>query len=116
MPPKIPADSTVATVWPHLAHPRQYVAGIRHKMMTCAKSHGNAFVRIGITGTGQMPCYRIFHQAGEQRAETIYGSYWDTHDPLEKEDAVNANWSTASMSFEEIDALLKEKINWKKKT
>ncbi len=116
MPPKIPAESTIVTVWPHLAHPRQYVAGVRQKMMTGAKSYGNAFVCIGITGTGQKPCYRIFYRAGEQRVETIYGSYWDTHAPLEKEDAVNENWSTASMTAEEIDAFLKEKINWKKKT
>ena len=32
----IPLNSTLATVWPHLAHPRVYVAGARHKMTLCA--------------------------------------------------------------------------------
>jgi len=82
-------------------------------MMTCAKKHGNAHVRIGVTGTGQKPCYRVFYKMENQSKETIYGSYWDNHDPLNKEDAVNTNWGTASMNFEEIDALLKEKIKWK---
>ena len=52
----IPADSTVASVWGKLKNPRQYVAGVRQKMMTCAKQHGNARgkgVKIGCeTGPG----------------------------------------------------------------
>jgi len=109
MPPKILPNSTVASVWPHLAHPRQYVAGVRQRMMTCEKAHGNAHVRIGVTGTGQKPCYRIFHLSG-QNTEIVYGSYWDNHDPLDNGDAVTLSWSSASMK---IDAFLKEKINWK---
>jgi hypothetical protein len=112
MPAKIPPNSTVASVWPHLAHPRQYVAGVRQKMMTCEKAHGNAHVRIGVTGTGQKPCYRVFH-LNDKNTETVYGSYWENHDPLDNGDAVTLNWSTVSMSFAEIDAYLKEKINWK---
>jgi hypothetical protein len=113
MPAKLPSDATIETVWPHLIDPRAYVAGARQKMMTCAKQHGNAHVRIGITGSGQAPCYRIFHktQAG---AETIYGSYWNNHDPLDNSDAITNNWSTASMDFDQIDAFLKDKIGWKK--
>ena len=112
MPPKIPSNSTVASVWPHLAHSREYVAGVRQKLMTCEKEHGNAHVRIGVTGTGQKPCYRVFHLT-DQNTETVYGSYWDNHDPLDHSDAVTPNWSTASMTFKEIDDFLKEKINWK---
>ena len=115
MPTKLPIDSTIATVWPHLVYQREYVAGARQKMMTCAKLHGNAHVRIGIRGTGQKPCYRIFYVAAEGvKAEKVYGSYWDNHSPLENEDAITTNWSTASMSFEEVDMFLKEKINCKK--
>lgn len=112
MPPKILPNSTVASAWPHLAHPRQCVAGLRQKMMTCEKAQGNAHVRIGITGTGQKPCYRVFHLS-EKNTEIVYGSYWDNHDPFDNGDAVTFNRSTASMSFPEIDAFLRRKINWK---
>jgi hypothetical protein len=113
MPEKLLASSTVATVWNHLANARSYVAGIRQKMLTCAKQHGNSHVSIGVRGSGQKPCYRIFYKT-PAGTEAIYGSYWDNHDPLEIGDAVTNNWSTASMDFEQLDALLKEKINWKK--
>jgi hypothetical protein len=113
MPAKIPSNSTLLSVWPHLADPRVYVAGARHKMMTCLQKHGNAHVRIGVTGTGQKPCYRIFHKT-EAGTEVVYGSFWDNHEPLENEDAVTNNWSTASMDFSEVDAFLKEQTSKKK--
>jgi hypothetical protein len=82
-------------------------------MDTCLKAHGSANVRIGVTGSGQKPCYRITYKAGD--SEAIYGSYWDTGNPLDREDALNTNWSTAAMDFAELDAFFKEKINWKGK-
>lgn len=106
----IPVDSTVASVWSKLKNPRQYVAGVRQKMMTCAKQHGNAEVKIGVTGKGYQPCYRITYKVGD--AEHIYGSYWDNHHTLEREDALNQNWAKASMATDEVDSFLKEKINW----
>ncbi|MFC7699483.1 hypothetical protein ACFQX9_22635 [Bradyrhizobium sp. GCM10028915] len=110
---KIPNDSTVASVWPHLAEQRIYVAGVRHKMLTCQKQHGNAHVRIGITGSGQQPCYRVFYLT-PSGTEVIYGSYWDTHDAFENPDAVTNNWSTASMDFDSVDTFLREKVALKK--
>jgi hypothetical protein len=108
MPPSIPKDSTLSSVWPSLADQRGYLSGVRHKMELCVKAHGNAHVRIGIRGAGVQPCYRIFFK-GKDQAEVIYGSYWDIHQPLETEDAVTSNWSTASMDFAELDALFEVK-------
>jgi hypothetical protein len=53
---------------------------------------------IGVTGTGQKHCYRLFHLSGKN-TKIVYGSYWNNHDPLDNGDAVTLNWSTASMSF-----------------
>lgn len=83
-------------------------------MMTCAKEHEDVRVNIGVTGTGQKPCYRIFHRAKDTGADTIYGSYWDNHELLDEEFAVNTNWSSASMTAQEVDAFLKQKLNWNK--
>ncbi|WP_244480968.1 hypothetical protein [Methylobacterium sp. Leaf102] len=108
MPKKIAPDSTIATVWPHLVHQRSYVAGVLNKVRLCNKEHGNAFVKIGVTGSGQKPCYRVFHLEADG-SETIFGSYWDMHDTLENEHALNANWSIAAMSYEEVHALMIDK-------
>jgi len=98
---KIASDSTIATVWPHLTHQQNYVGHVYQKLKNCAAEHGNAHVRIGVTGSGQKPCFRIFRFEGDE--EVIVGSFWDSQDPLEKEDALNTNWSSASMSFEEVE-------------
>jgi hypothetical protein len=111
---QIPLNATIATVWPLLTYPRQYVANVRHKMKNCFEKHGNSSVRIGVTGTGQKPCFRVFYKLGGSDAEIIFGSYWDNLNPLEKEDVLNTNWSASSMSYEEVDAFLKEKVGWKK--
>lgn len=108
MPKKILADSTIATVWPHLTHQRDYVAGALNKARLCNKAHGNAFIKIGVTGSGQKPCYRVFYKTANG-SEEIFGSYWDMHDPLENEHAINTNWSTAAMTYEEVHALMAEK-------
>lgn len=108
-------DATIETVWPHLAHPREYVAGVRHKMLNCSQQHGNAHVCIGVTGSGQKPCYRVFYKS-PAGADIVFGSYWDNHDALAIEDAITNNWSSKSMDFEQVDAFLKDKINWKKKS
>ncbi|MBA3040409.1 MAG: hypothetical protein KJ670_00715 [Alphaproteobacteria bacterium] len=107
----IPVNSTVASVWDTLKNPRQYVAGVRQKLMTCAKRNGNAEVKIGVTGRGYQPCYRVTYKMGD--AEHICGSYWDNHQPLEREDALNQNWATASMSADEVVFSLKRKSTGK---
>lgn len=105
---KIPANSTVASIWTRLTNQRDYVAGVRHKAERCRKVHGNAYVKIGVTGSGQKPCYRVSYMTADG-AEKIFGSYWDMHEPLDNERAVNTNWSTAAMTFQEIHTLMLEK-------
>jgi hypothetical protein len=107
----VPEDSTVASVWAKLKEPRQYIAGVRQKLMTCVSQHGNAEVKIGVTGRGYQPCYRITYKVGN--VEHIYGSYWDNHQPLGRQDAVGQNWASTSMAAYEVDSFLKEKIGWK---
>lgn len=108
MPKKLPPDSTIATVFPHLVHQLNYVRGVHEAMRQALKVHPNAFVRIGVTGTGQKPYYRVFSRDPSTNHETIYGSFYDNHDPLEEGFAITNNWSTADMSFEEVTAFLKQ--------
>ena len=113
MPPKLSPAATIATAWPSLSNQRDYIANVRHKMLTCKNKHGSAMVKIGVTGTGQKPCYRIWYYDSLGQ-EAVYGSYWDMHDPLVNEYAINNNWSTTSMDFEAVDQLMRAKFPPKK--
>ena len=110
MPQKLAKDATIATVWPALVHKRDYGTGVFWKMKACAKLHPDVHVRIGVTGSGQKPCYRIFYFEPGSDAEQIYGSYWDMGDALSNENTRNANWSTGSMSIIELEELLRSKL------
>ena len=112
---KLNHDSTIASEWSKLTYPREYVSTVRHKMAGCVGTHHNAHVRIGVTGTGQKPCFRIVYKLDGKDEEFVFGSYWDNGTPLDKEDVLSNRWSTASMSYDEIDVFLKEKIGWKVK-
>lgn len=105
---KLPPDSTIDSIWSHLTRQRDYVAGVLHKAKSCRDKHGNAFVKIGVTGTGQKPCYRVLFENADGSNE-IFGSYWDMHQPLDNEHAKSENWSTVAMTYEEIYTLMNEK-------
>jgi hypothetical protein len=98
---KIPADSTIETVWPHLTNQKPYVSGALHKLRQCNGMHGNASVRIGVTGTGQRPYYRITYTLSDGD-EQIFGSFYDNHDPLGNGFVETSNWSSRSMLFDEV--------------
>ncbi|TXN02310.1 hypothetical protein FV222_09660 [Methylobacterium sp. WL103] len=111
MPDVIASDATIATVLSSLRNPERYVCGVLDQMFACRKAHGNAAVRIGVTGTGLMPYYRVIFDAEDGSADSndrIFGAYFDNHTPLEwkSSEASNRLWSSRFMSFEEVQALL----------
>jgi hypothetical protein len=109
----LPKDATVETVWPTLTHQRDYVGGILHKMRQCLREHGNAYVSIGITGSGQKPYYRITFQVPSYEVPQIFGSYYDNHDPLEIAFADTSNWSLASLSYDSLLDLFARKTGYR---
>jgi hypothetical protein len=99
LPKTIPADSTIASVFQYLTHKDNYVRWALQKMRECNKAHGNSSIKIGVTGTGQKPYYRITYKAN---GEKIFGSFYDNHEPLEIAFADTSNWSRKSMTFDEL--------------
>jgi hypothetical protein len=108
---RIPDDFTIETVWSGLTHQRPYVSGVLHKMRVCQKAHGNAHVRIGVTGTGQKPYYRVF-SIDKEANENIFGSFYDNHDPLENAFVLTANWSSRAMAFKDVEDFFAGKIGF----
>ena len=100
MPKTIPPDSTIRTVWPGLTHQRPYASGVLHKMRQCNAKQGPSSVRIGVTGSGQKPYYRIFYL--EEGRPVVFGSFQDNHNPLEADFADTTPWSSQAMTFDEL--------------
>jgi hypothetical protein len=111
---KIAADSTIATVWPTLTHQKAYLSGALHKMRQCNTEHGNARIRIGVTGTGQKPYYRVAFVTPEGH-EHVWGSFYDNHDALEEGFAVTSNWSSVTMTFDQVLEFYADAIGYKGK-
>ena len=98
----IPADSTIATVWPLLTPQSKYVRGVLADMRRCRDKLGSALVRIGVTGTGQKPYYRIF-SISEDGDQQVFGSFYDNREPLENGFAETSNWSVSAMTLSELE-------------
>lgn len=105
-------DDTIITVFDRLTNQRSYATGALHRMNLCRREHGNAHVRIGITGSGQKPCFRVIYLDADG-AEQIYGSWWDTGDPLVKEDAINQNWADATVDHKTLEDFLANRFGYK---
>ena len=54
-----PPDATIADVLPDLADGEAYLRQVLSTMRMCQKHHGDAWVRIGVTGRSPTPSYRI---------------------------------------------------------
>jgi hypothetical protein len=108
------SNATIASIWDRLADSRLYAARVYQNGRRCENEHGNANIRIGITGSGQKPCYRVsyFDSSG---ASKVWGSFWDMGDPLDGQQIDSENWSSASMALSELKDLL-EALRPKKST
>jgi hypothetical protein len=80
-------------------------------MRGCKREHGDAHVRIGKTGSGQKPCYRVSYTDADG-TEQIYGSWWEISDPLSREDALTGNWADKSVGHDELEEFLAKKLQY----
>ncbi len=100
-------DATLRDVLPSLDNPENFVRQALGVMHDATKEHGSVVMRLGITGTGRAPNYRL------ENAET--------GDPIMALDGANhrrwpdgeiflaaPNWSTAVMSKDAVANLLGE--------
>jgi hypothetical protein len=115
-------DATTADVLATLARPESYVRGMLENMYECKREHGNAVARIGVTGGGVAPNYRIEFEHEEPLLGFsgfkvgIVGVFdGRSHkiiqwiDDIAQEDGIpvrDENWSSRSMSLSDVAALL----------
>lgn len=102
---QIPRNATIADVLPTLADQEDYVRRVLSTLSGMRREHGDVVVRIGVTGKGFLPNYRVDH-AGEL---SVPISAFDgaTHKPFSEVASIDTdNWSTGSMTLDDVRGLL----------
>lgn len=105
-----PPDATIADVLPDLAGGEDYVRQVLITMRMCQKHHGDAWVRIGVTGKAAAPSYRIDRpdagaaQDGSVEAgRAVFGAYGGrSHDRFTQVNTAETRWSTRAMGMAEM--------------
>lgn len=110
----IPQDATLEDVLPTLTSPEGYIRGVFGHLQACKSKHGNASVRIGTGGRRQIPSYRVVFKFGPDESETVFGAFYgENHSAFKTVDASSATWSTAAMSYEDVQNLFGKIRGWK---
>ena len=103
----LPADTTLADLRHVLADSGEFVRQVSGVMHSATKEHGPVVMRLGITGTGRLPNYRLESLASGAPLLALDGN---SHKPWpEGADFTGAaNWSRRTRSLEDVRALLGE--------
>lgn len=134
----IPDDATIADVINRLDAPETYVREVLGHMWPCWKQHGDASVRIAVTGKGHAPHYRIeypnakvpsdpivfevyrgsghreFRELGEGQSvrELLADGALKPKPTLGRDRAIfDPHWSSRALRFDEIRDLLRNQFS-----
>lgn len=100
----IPADATIDSISDLLENPEKFARTVLGTMHPCLKEHGNAFVRIGITGEGKSPYHKVIYDDGDGH-EHLYGSFaGKVMDQTYK--VHEQTWSTVRSSYADVQDLI----------
>jgi hypothetical protein len=100
-------DATITDALPGIIGKEEYVRQIVGNLMECKRAHGNASVRIGVTGDGTAPYNRISY-FNDAEKEIAFGAFVGASPFKNSMRVSDDTWSTASMTFAEVQALLGE--------
>lgn len=100
----IPANASLEDVLPTLNDPSEYVRTVLDNLYKCERDHDSCTVRIGITGEGKAPYYRIDY-TNNDGSTGLFGSFAgkvagqgiETHEKT---------WSSRSMTKDDVAAVL----------
>jgi hypothetical protein len=116
----MPPDATLAYVMSTLARPEDYVRGMLRNLYDCKREHGGASARLGLTGGGVSPHYRIEFplqlEALPNVSNGIFGAFdgrshklidWiDEASQSEGSILWDEHWSTNPMGIGDVTAFL----------
>lgn len=105
-------DATLADVRGSLSNAESHVATVLGTMSPCRKEHGNAHVRIGITGEGKEPYHKVVYFDGSGN-ECLYGAFIGKN-AITDYSIHEKTWSEKSMTFSEVQNLIGEIRGYKR--
>lgn len=114
---QIPADSKVSDIVRTLDDPIEYVRGIIGNFVGEQYNRATDVVRIGVAGIGFAPNYKIespstFDLRGEPRvvweARIYHGRNHKEIEAFTNNDTRDEHWSTQTMTYDELTALIGE--------
>ena len=105
VPKALPDDVTLGDLTSKLAKPENFLRSVIGVMRSAAKVHGDVVIRLGITGTGRLPNYRIEDAATRTPIKAIDGN---NHEPWTgfEDFAAPANWSSQVMTRADVENVL----------
>lgn len=104
----LPPDATLPDVVDDLADAEEYLRRMLGNLRFCQKRHGDARVRIGVTGKGTpkgiSPSYRIDYSTGDGVA--VFNGFGGTsHSAFTETNLHETNWSRAHTPIQEVQRL-----------
>lgn len=105
----IASDSTLADVTPTLTSPEEFVRRVLGNMHAFRSRGENVVVRLGITGTGRQPNYRLEDELNERGSIAYNGA---NHLPFPDDEQISSikTWSTEVMKGQDV-ARLRAELN-----
>lgn len=101
----LPSDVTLADILTQLDQPEEFTRRVLQTMVNYGKQHGDLLLRLGITGNGRRPNYRLDSANTSQPLAAIDGN---SHKPFAPHEDIRAprNWSTQPMVLAEVQDVL----------
>jgi hypothetical protein len=103
MPGSIHYDATLADVVASLVGPEAYVRKVLERLYQYKDS--NPSVKIGVSGKGPYPRYRIVCTLPDGR-ESVLGAFNDNGTQVTTSESTGDSWSVKSSTIEEVKELL----------
>lgn len=109
----LPKNATLRDLLSTLDHPDAFISKAFGVINHATKEHGVVVMRLGITGTGKAPNYRIESANGEP----IRAFNGANHEPWPDGESFTGRdtWSDETMSKADVEALLGEIRNFKRR-
>jgi hypothetical protein len=80
----ISEEATIADIVGTLNKPEDYVRCVLEHLWACKREHGSASVRIGVTGEGRAPNYRVEYPREGMKTTAVFEVYNGlSHRPIE---------------------------------
>ena len=100
-------DATITDALPTITAKEEFLRLIVGNLAECKRLHGNAMVRIGVTGGGAVPYNRISYLNGSG-TEVASGAFLGGAPFKNAARVDDDSWSSAAMTLPEVQALLGE--------